>query len=126
VIPLTDIGTFKYYVASVYMNEIDNTVLCDPSSDTITVLFPAVGMSEIGKGMISIYPNPATEVLNVKSDYTITSIEVMNFTGQTVYNSSDVDSKTAKLNVATYTPGVYFVKVTTSEGTRTVKITVTH
>jgi len=125
VIPLTDVGTYKYYVAAIYMNT-DNTVLCDPSTDSITVLFPAVGMSEIGKGMISIYPNPATEALNVRSDYTISAIEVMNFVGQTVYSSTDVDAKTAKLNVTTYTPGVYFVKVTTSEGIRTIKITVTH
>ena len=126
VIPLTDVGTYKYFVSSVYMNEVDNTVLCEPGSDTITVLFPAVGLSEIGKGMISIYPNPATEVLNVKSDYTISAIEVMNFVGQSMYNSTAVESKTAKLDVAAFPPGVYFVKVTTSEGARTIKITVTH
>jgi hypothetical protein len=36
-----------------------------------------------------------------------------------------VDSKTAKINVTSLRAGVYFVKVTTSEGTRTTKITVT-
>ena len=73
-----------------------------------------------------VYPNPATEIVNIKSDYTITSVDVMNFVGQTVYTSSNVESKTAKLNVTTFTAGVYFVKVSTTEGIRTVKITVTH
>jgi hypothetical protein len=50
----------------------------------------------------------------------------MNFVGQTVYTNSDVAMKSAKINVSTFTPGVYFVKVSTSEGVRTVKITVTH
>jgi hypothetical protein len=50
----------------------------------------------------------------------------MNFIGQTVYTVSNVDSKTAKLNVVGFKSGVYFVKVSTTEGMRMVKITVTH
>jgi hypothetical protein len=73
-----------------------------------------------------VYPNPANELVNIRSDYTITGLDVMNFVGQTVYTSSNVDAKTAKLNVTTFKAGVYFVKVSTTEGIRTVKITVTH
>jgi hypothetical protein len=73
-----------------------------------------------------IYPNPANDVVNVKSDYTINRIEVLNFVGQTVYTREDVNAKASRINVATMTPGVYFVKVTTNEGNRMVKITVTH
>ncbi|MCX6267756.1 MAG: T9SS type A sorting domain-containing protein, partial [Bacteroidetes bacterium] len=125
--PLTGIGTYKYYVTSIYNDTVANSFLCEsPGIDTVTVLFPAVGIAEIGNGQIMIYPNPATEVVNIKSDYTITGVEVMNFVGQTVYSNSIVDSKTTKLSVATFKVGVYFVKVSTSEGTRTVKITVTH
>ena len=119
-------GIFKYYVTVVYKNSADNSILCEPSTDTITVTFPAVGMNELANSQIMIYPNPATEVVNVKSDYTITGIDVMNFIGQTVYTVSNVDSKTAKLNVVGFKSGVYFVKVSTTEGMRMVKITVTH
>jgi hypothetical protein len=119
-------GIFKYFVTVVYKNSADNQILCEPSTDTITVTFPAVGMNELTNGQIMIYPNPATEVVNIRSNYTITGIDVMNFVGQTVGTLSNVDAKTAKLNVVTYTPGVYFVKVSTTEGVRTVKITVTH
>jgi hypothetical protein len=119
-------GTLKYFVTVYYKNSANNEFLCEPSTDTITVTFPAVGMNELTNGQVMIYPNPATELVNIKSDYTITGIDVMNFVGQTVYTISDVDAKTAKLNVVTYKPGVYFVKVSTTEGIRTVKITVTH
>ena len=81
---------------------------------------------EIGNGQIMIYPNPATELVNIKSDYTISRVDVINFIGQTVYTSSNVDSKTVKIDVSAFTVGVYFVKVSTTEGIRTVKITVTH
>jgi hypothetical protein len=50
-------------------------------------------------------------------------IEVMNFTGQTVINSN-VETKASKVNLTTLKAGVYFVKVTTTEGIHTVKITV--
>jgi len=119
-------GTFKYYVTSNFKNSVNNEFLCESSSDTITVTFPAVGMNDLTNGQIAVYPNPANEVVNIKSDYTISSVDVMNFVGQTIYTNSDVDARSAKLNVATYKPGVYFVKVTTKEGIRTVKITVTH
>ena len=88
--------------------------------------FIAVGYNKLTNEQIMIYPNPATEVVNVKSDYSITRIDVMNFVGQTIYTNSDVAAMTAKINVTTFKPGVYFVKVSTSEGVRTVKITVTH
>jgi len=119
-------GTFKYYVTSLYNNSEDNTPLCESSSDTVSVTFPATSVNELTSGQIMIYPNPANEVVNIKSDYTITAVDVMNYVGQTVYTNRNVDSKTAKLNVTTFKVGVYFVKVSTLEGIRTVKITVTH
>ena len=49
----------------------------------------------------------------------------MNFLGQQVYTIKGVDAKTAKVNVTSLKTGVYFVKVTTEQGIRTTKITVT-
>ena len=83
-------------------------------------------MNELTSGQIMVYPNPATEVVNIRSDFTITGVDVMNFVGQTVYTIGNADAKTAQLNVTSFKAGVYFVKVSTSAGIRTVKITVTH
>jgi hypothetical protein len=123
----TPMGTFwKYYVTSVYKNSADNTILCESSTDTVTVTFPAVGVNELNNGQVMIYPNPASDNVNVKSDFTITRLDVMNFAGQTVLIINDVNSKVTRINVASLSSGVYFVKVTTAEGVRMVKITVTH
>jgi hypothetical protein len=120
-------GEYKYYVTSMFNDSQANTFLCEsPGSDTILIEFPAVGINDPSAGSILIYPNPATEVVNVKSEATISTIEVMNFVGQAVFTMNTVDSKTAKVNVTALRAGVYFVKVTTSEGVRTTKITVTH
>ena len=117
---------WKYYVTTYFQNSADQTILCEASSDTILVHFPATGIPELGSGQIMVYPNPATELVNIKSDYTINRIDVINFVGQTVYTNSNVDAKATKIDVSIMKTGVYFVKVSTSEGLRTVKITVTH
>jgi hypothetical protein len=121
-----DGSTFMYYVTVLYKNSENNDILCEPATDTIMVPYWPVGVNDLTNGRIMVYPNPATEVINIKSESTITGLDVMNFVGQTVYTRSNVGEKTAKLNVSTFKPGVYFVKVTTLEGIRTVKITVTH
>jgi hypothetical protein len=119
-------GTYKYSVTALYRDTVANAILCEsPYSNIITIKFPAVGIVEVGNGQISVYPNPASENVNVSSDYTISSIEVMNYVGQTVYRNNAVAAKTTKFNVSNLQAGVYFVKVSTEQGTRTVKITVT-
>ncbi|MEI6899803.1 MAG: T9SS type A sorting domain-containing protein, partial [Bacteroidota bacterium] len=91
--------------------------------DTITVNWPATGINTLNGNTISIYPNPAKELVNIESTATIKSIEMMNYIGQSVFNKF-VDNKKTQVNVSTLAPGVYFVKITTDQGTRTTKITV--
>jgi hypothetical protein len=113
---------FYYYVTSVFPTY--GTATCESDSSNVIAVTP-IGTEQLNGGRISIYPNPATENVFVKSDYTITSIEVLNYIGQTVYSKQNVSEKTQKVNVANLAAGVYFVKVTTTEGIKTVKITVT-
>ena len=113
---------YYYYVTSVFPSY--GTTTCESdSSNVIAVLL--TGIDQLNGGKISIYPNPATENVIVKSDFTITNVEVLNYIGQTVYTRQNVSEKTLKVNVANLTTGIYFVKVTTVEGIKTVKITVT-
>ena len=119
-------GDYKYFVTASYKDTIANAFLCEsPGSDTVAFKWPAVGIVEIGHGQITVYPNPANDNVNVSSDYTINSIDVMNYVGQTVYQNLKVDGKTTRFNVSNLQAGIYFVKVATEQGTRTVKITVT-
>ncbi|MCX6284447.1 MAG: carboxypeptidase regulatory-like domain-containing protein [Bacteroidetes bacterium] len=127
IIPLTGLGNYKYFVTTIYNDTVANTFLCEsPGSDTITVQFPHVGIVEIGNGQIMVYPNPANSNVNVKSDFVINSIDVMNYVGQTVYRNSNVNGKLTNFNVSNLNAGIYFVKVSTEQGTRTVKVTVSH
>jgi len=119
--------TWKYFVTAVFQDSLaPGPVLCEPPSDTITITFPAVGINELSNGTLSLYPNPATEVVNIVSSNDIKTIEVLNYIGQTIYTNKNMDQKTAQLNVTGFRSGVYFVKVTTTSGIKTTKITVTH
>jgi len=109
---------YYYTVTAVY------GTTCTSDSSNIVEADVVVGIDPVNSGTISIYPNPATENVNVKSDYMISEIEVLNYVGQMVYNKKDVETKVAKINVSSFQSGVYFVKVTTDQGVRTVKITV--
>jgi hypothetical protein len=118
-------GTYQYTVTSVFNNSVNAAFLCEsPKSDTVTIQFPAVGIPDVNGGTVMIYPNPANDYVNVKSDYNISRLEVMNFIGQMVISENTTMTKQVKINTSSLQAGVYFVKVTTSGGIRTVKITV--
>jgi len=123
-------ATWKYFVTAEFQDSLNpappSMMLCEPSSDTITITFPTVGMNDLTNNSVSLYPNPANDVVNVVSTNDIKTIEVLNYIGQTVYSNKNVNLKTLKLNVTGFTAGVYFVKVTTASGIKTTKITVTH
>jgi hypothetical protein len=120
--------TWKYFVTAVFQDSLhpEHGILCEPSSDTITITFPAVGLNDLTNGSLSLYPNPANEVVNIVSTSDIKTIEVLNYIGQTIYTNNNVNLMKAQLNTTSFKAGVYFVKVTTTSGIKTTKITVTH
>ena len=79
---------------------------------------------------VSIYPNPATDVLTINVDNVIgdeLNIELSNIAGQVVVTRSLSEfNGTAKedIDVNDLTEGVYFVKVYTNEATTTVRVVV--
>ena len=70
-----------------------------------------------------VYPNPATDVLNVVSGEKINSIEVLNILGQ-VIDATSTNMNKVNIDVANYEAGVYFVKIYTTNGVSTKKVTI--
>ncbi len=80
---------------------------------TLTTDIEAVSLSGV-EGGISIYPNPANEVLNVEFitlSYRDVSIQIINTFGQLV-QINYIHQQTTQLNVSELVSGVYFVKIT--------------
>ncbi|MCX6271339.1 MAG: GEVED domain-containing protein [Bacteroidetes bacterium] len=73
---------------------------------------------------INIFPNPATDVINVSSSYyEIKKVTVYTYVGQKVYENQ-VGDKTTEINTSGFRTGLYFVVVETENGTSTQKVTV--
>lgn len=63
---------------------------------------------------VSVYPNPASDVVVVNSKNTIKNIEVYNTLGQVVL-SQEANTNNISLDITNLTQGNYFVKVTTAD-----------
>ena len=80
-----------------------------------------VGIDEIGENEVSLYPNPASNRVNVTSIHEMTRLTVTNYVGQIVY-TEDVSSTRVELNTNSYQAGVYLVKIETESGVVTKRV----
>ena len=76
------------------------------STNTLEILL--TGSDELYSESINVFPNPASDVVYLKSDESITSVKVFNYTGQVVMNKS-IDNRSYKLDVSQLQDGIYFL-----------------
>ncbi|MGB1204791.1 MAG: T9SS type A sorting domain-containing protein [Chitinophagales bacterium] len=94
------------------------------TGDTVACI--GTGITENTLGTVDMYPNPIKNTLNVNLE-SLTgeiSLEVYNVTGQVVSATQTTGNSIATLDFATQASGVYFVKVTTNEGSFTKRVVV--
>lgn len=65
---------------------------------------------------VSVYPNPASDILNIQTTESITNVTAYNIAGQKVLQVS-----TQTINVSSLKTGVYILKVETTKGSATLK-----
>jgi hypothetical protein len=85
---------------------------------------PSIGISENGAKTIKVYPNPASNIMTVKSDFGIIGIGVLSSLGQTVVRKYYPGEKEVQFNVSAMPAGIYLVKVYTEKGVGMVKVAV--
>ncbi len=96
------------------------------SNTRVVSIYYGPSIDEHSTGSLLLYPNPATDFIVVKSTSPITSLEVRNFLGQTVYCHPDLNTESIEINVENLPSGIYFVSVTTRQGIQMRKIVVSH
>ena len=69
---------------------------------------------------VSVYPNPTINKINIQSDEQITNVVVYNTLGQMVMNSAP-DATNFSMETANLDAGIYFAKLSTEKGSKTVK-----
>ena len=96
--------------------------ICDDNvtsdwTDTISVMV-LCGIENWLENSVSLYPNPANEVVNVEctmNNVQITSMEVYDVYGKLIDNVI-VNENPTRINVSNLSDGMYFVRVTTEAG----------
>jgi len=84
---------------------------------------PSVKETDVSNFDIIIYPNPFTDAVTITSQQEITAIEVYNMLGELVFSTSNIKHQTSNIiDLSSQPSGIYFVRVTTKEGTVSRKI----
>lgn len=74
-----------------------------------------------GKSSVEIHPNPAQDMITVKTDAAFEKIEIVNLLGQTVYSTSHQNNIT-HIDISSFRPSVYLIRLTGEAGTITKKL----
>ena len=69
----------------------------------------SVSEADFAEGLV-IYPNPASDVIQVKSSTeAIHSISITDILGKTIYSEANIDTQLKSIDVSGFSEGLYFV-----------------
>lgn len=102
------------------------------SDDTFLFMLDDINVSKGGGSVskntvvaLSIYPNPATDMVVISSGGSvIENVDIYNAADMMVCSSPVSDGSNFRYNVSTFDAGIYFAKVTTSDGTKVMRFIV--
>ena len=117
-IPTLSLNTTYYWRA----RAVSSTAGTWSSTRSFTTIQFGVGVGNVAKNEVKIYPNPAADVLNL-TNLKNADIEVYNILGAQMRSLVNV-SGNVTVNVADLANGAYFVTVKSADFTTTKKITV--
>ncbi|WP_417859233.1 T9SS type A sorting domain-containing protein [Xanthomarina gelatinilytica] len=72
----------------------------------------------LDENTVKLYPNPATDVVNIKTNQTIKNVRVFNVNGQKVLDIANQ----SQINISNLPTGMYFLNINTNQSNQTIKI----
>jgi hypothetical protein len=93
----------------------------DPTNKQLDVpctLSISVGINELDKVAVMVYPNPAQNSLNILSNDKILKVTVMSFNGKIIFTGNE-----NTVDISNLASGVYFVQTQTAKGISNIKFT---
>jgi hypothetical protein len=107
-------GTYKYYVTAVYDEGESN------ASNTVTVDI-LTDINESISNKTDLYPNPASQIVNIVSEYFIESVVVYNYIGREVFVEL-INNTTYSIKTSEFESGIYLFQIQTDKGRITKKL----
>ena len=87
-------------------------------SNALTAINTTMGVGNIKKTTINIYPNPVKSILNIKTDDKIKTVELYDEIGRKVKNLSNKNV----INLENLSKGIYYLKIQTEKSSPVEKI----
>jgi hypothetical protein len=119
---------YNYQVTANWVGDTDACESAPALNIPMTEDYVPVFVTEIGDNEASetkLYPNPATDMVNISSSQPMERITVLNYVGQVVFNQELSGEKATTLNTASYEAGVYVVRIETQDVTITKRVVIT-
>jgi len=99
---------FAFYAFS-DTSGVDNDLFIDNFQITASSLSDTAGVEDESLITLNMYPNPASDVLNISAQSTINTVEIFNVLGQKVI-TMQVENTSAEINVSNLNAGIYLIK----------------
>ncbi len=120
---MVEIGSFDTYPANNRANfdgawsvypylPSGNIIISDINSGFFLVRDVNLGVNEVALNGFSVYPNPASTILNIKSaNEPVTNIQLFNVLGQRLLNLDTAENVSQTLDVSVLSKGIYLLKI---------------
>jgi len=82
---------------------------------------PSLSTDEFDKQLVSIYPNPTSSVINIKSNLVLSSVDIFNQLGQRVINLNSNELIGNSIDVKDLAEGMYLMTVKADNKKQTIK-----
>ncbi|MGZ3941892.1 MAG: T9SS type A sorting domain-containing protein [Bacteroidia bacterium] len=111
--------TVTYTVTGTDLNSCSDT-----ASVQVVVNSCSTGINgNVSMNAINVYPNPAKDLVIIKSEKTINSIKVLNVLGETIYEA-ELQNTEVNINTNLFAEGNYSIQITTENGVSVKKIVI--
>ncbi len=116
-----EISDADFTMEAIYNSYVENVYPADDGEFSIVNI--TKGLVNNDSETLSIYPNPATEIINIQAQTYISRVMIINCTGQIIYDETN-NSKLITINTESFNQGLYIIRVETSDGINTEKVTI--
>ncbi|MBD3582808.1 leucine-rich repeat domain-containing protein [Flavobacterium selenitireducens] len=115
-LPTLTEGTIVENTASIFF-DYNAPIDTDPARTT----FQLLGTPDVDQDdTISVYPNPTQSILNIKSAFHISKVEVFDIQGR-ILQTNILDENAASVDLSSRATGIYFIRIHTGSGEKIVK-----
>ena len=100
--------------------------LCADTAIFNVTYITSTGILDNSISTISLYPNPADDMLNISSSDNIKSLEIKDLLGRIVYSSLEINSKSISLNTSSFGNNIYLLSFIINNKLVIKKIVISH